>query len=51
MTGKQHTSGSIVPALTKAYLIHTLAQVILGAGTPVARQGRVMGVPSIALNT
>lgn len=31
--------------------IHTLAQVISGGGTPMARQGRVMGVPSIVLNT
>lgn len=30
---------------------HTLAQIISGVGTPMARQGRVMGVPSIVLNT
>lgn len=29
----------------------TLVQVISGAGTPVARHGRVMAVPSIVLNT
>lgn len=31
--------------------MHTFVQVISGAGTPAARQGREMGVPSIVLNT
>ena len=56
--GKQYTTATTVLALTLAYFIldrvkpiQTLDQVISGVGTPLAQHGRVMGVPSIVLNT
>lgn len=52
LNGRGSTGLLMAPAsYTHIMSTQTLAQVISGAGTPLERQGREMGVPSIVLNT